>query len=232
MKCDIATAQSTISHEAKPVILIDTCSILDIIRLPSRAKINISHLQGFKTILNKKSQIFTVLTTTIEEELDCHIGHTCTELDRYVNELALNNIALIDVIECLNLSYKFTIDGLADFELSEKLKSTAQQLIHNSIILQRDAECDSKAHDRVALYQAPARRNKSESKDCLIIEHYFKLARSLRDASFSEKIVFVTSNSNDFGSPTKPKPPLSAQFHSYGITYCNNFQWALNEVGL
>jgi hypothetical protein len=84
----------------------------------------------------------------------------------------------------------------------------------------------------VERYQAPSARGKSESKDCLIIEHYLKLVTDLRAAGFVERVVFVSSNSNDYGKPTALRPPLDTQFGTAEIEYVNNFQWAVTAAGV
>ena len=145
-------------------------------------------------------------------------------------ELSSKSISLINSIQSVGLGFQFSIAGMAEIKLSEKLKTIAEDTFAQSLILDRDSECDRKAHDRVERDQAPAKRGKSESKDCLIVEHYIKLVKTLRESSFERKIVFVTSNKTDFGSPSAPNPPLDTQFSSHSITYCNNFGWALQVV--
>ncbi len=126
------------------------------------------------------------------------------------------------------MSHEFNIDGLARLKISEYLQNIVKEFHNHALILQRDDECDRKAHDRVECNHAPLTRGKSESKDCLIIEHYLKLVNNLRESSFSKNIVFITSNTTDFGKPQTP--PLDTQFDSNNIIYCNNFQWAIQEA--
>jgi len=232
MKCEISLAQSTIIQTDKPVILIDTCALLDIVRVVHRSNINISYLEGAKEIVKKAAnkELSIVLTSTVENEFNIHLAQVCTELERHIARLDKENTDLINVIESLGLSYKFSIDGLSGLKVSEKLRSIAQEFHDNALTLEYDDECGKKAHARVARYQAPARRGKSESKDCLIVEHYLKLVKGLREKSFAKNIVFVTSNTTDFGNPQTPQAPLDTQFASNKLKYCNNFKWALQEA--
>lgn len=57
MQCDISTAKSTIIQRNKPVILVDTCALIDIIRIPHRLNIKISHLEGAKEIFKKVAKM-------------------------------------------------------------------------------------------------------------------------------------------------------------------------------
>ena len=95
-----------------------------------------------------------------------------------------------------------------------------------------DSECAMNAHNRVIRNQAPSQKGKSESKDCLIIEHYIKLATKLRNQSFDKNIVFISSNTSDFGDVQNLKAPLDTQFKNVSMNYCNNFKWALQELNI
>ena len=46
MICDISQAVQHIAAKAQPLLLIDTCSLIDIVRVPMRDNINQSHIQG------------------------------------------------------------------------------------------------------------------------------------------------------------------------------------------
>lgn len=78
--------------------------------------------------------------------------------------------------------------------------------------------------------QAPSDWGKSESKDCVIVEHYLKLAALLRQSRFTKAIIFITSNKKDYGSALILKPPLNIEFETQNILYCNNFRWAVNQA--
>jgi hypothetical protein len=72
----------------------------------------------------------------------------------------------------------------------------------------------SKAGMRIFAGDAPAKPGKKviEANDCLLIEQYLELSRSLRSSGFTHRCVFVTSNTRDFGEPRAPRPPLDREF--------------------
>jgi hypothetical protein len=230
MICDISQAVQHIASKAQPLLLIDTCSLIDIVRVPLRGNINHSHIQGAIDIarMGKSGQISLAVTNTIYNEFKTHLAPTCIELERYIQELESKNSSIISAIESVGLSYRFSINGLAKQKLPEKLSELAEDLFSLSFMLKRDTGCGDRAHNRVELVQAPASRGKSESKDCLIIEHYLDLTKKLRATGFDKKIVFVTSNSKDYGTPGVLRAPLDLEFKAARIEYCNNFAWALS----
>ena len=229
MNCNLSQATASLLARPKPLILLDTCSLLDIVRSAYRPNVNVSHLAGAQALLAKvrAGQICVAATTTVEREFQEHLRATTLELERSIADLAAKNAAVINAIECINLDYRFTVDGLVGIKLTDKLQTIAQDVFASALVLERDSACERSAFDRVERYQAPAARGKSESKDCLIIEHYLKLVRDLRAAGFTEKAVFVTSNSNDYGKVGALRAPLDTDFQAVGIEYVNNFQWAL-----
>jgi len=189
-------------------------------------------LEGAKEIVSKQKQnkISTIITTTIETEYNDHLSSTEKELERYILNLASNNERLINSIESIDLSYEFNVKNIHKTELPTRLKEMAEEIIANSYIIEKDDECIRKADTRVEKYAAPSRRGKSESKDCVIIEHFLKIANELRKLGFQKKFVFITSNSNDYGTAPNLRPPLDIEFQDLHIAYCNTFKWAISQI--
>lgn len=230
MKCNISQAVDAVISKGKPVLLIDTCSLLDVVRVAYRKNIKHSHLVGAEKLLEKaeNNELLLVITDTVEKEFNDNSLDVCIELEKHITKLETENQRLINTIESLNLSYKFNIHNLSGVKLPDTIREILDKILEKALIVDRDLGCSDKAHNRVERNQAPSRRGKSESKDCLIIEHYLMLATELRNANFQEKIIFITSNSNDYGEISSLKPPLDTEFSKVKIEYCNNFSWALN----
>ncbi len=230
MIADINASVKALIATGVPVFLVDTCALLDIIRVPLRQSQKMSHLEGAIDILQKmaSSSLSVVVTTTIEREYSDHINQICVELERYVAKLIADNERLINSIESVNLAYEFNIIRMNTIKLSDALKTIADGILKDSIILDRDDECIGKAHTRVERYSAPSQRGKSEAKDCVIVEHFLKFSHELRDSGFSGKMVFITSNSRDYGTAPKFRSPLDQDFQKVNVLYANTFKWALS----
>ena len=231
MNCDIATAAQIISTSPKPLILVDTCSLLDLIRAPVRDKLNADHIKGGIDILGKVTagELHLVVTSTIQKKFSEHLNATCDELEKNAKSLEEKTAHYIRASGLAGLLLS-TAGSLQAATLSKKLSQYSTDLLAQSLILDRDRECDHRALDRVEVHNAPAGRGKSESKDCLIVEHFLELVRQLRRAGYSGKTVFVTNNFNDYGPPSAPRSPLDSEFVGAKIVYCDNFSWALIEA--
>ncbi len=219
MIADISTSVSSLLLRNAPVFFIDTCALLDVLRVPVRQDIKINHLEGAKEILQKQQQnrISTVITTTVEKEYNDHLNDMCIELERYILKLASNNERMINSIESVGLNFEFNVHKMHEVKLSDALKQITDDIIADSYIIEKNDGCIKKAYARIETYSAPSKRGKSESKDCVIIEHFLAIANELRNRDFQKKIVFITTNSNDYGTVSALKPPLNIEFQRLQI---------------
>jgi hypothetical protein len=232
MIIDIETSVALIKQTPAPILFIDTCSLLDIIRVPSHPNVKLSHLEGAKEAVKKakSNSIYLVITETVEMEYKDNLSKTCVELERYTTKFAATGEKIVNSIECVELSYNFYISGIEEIRLAAELEKIANNVIDSSLILEENQECIHSAHERTKHYQAPAQRGKSESKDCVIIEHFLELSKRLREEGLTNPLIFITNNSSDYGKAPNPKPPLNLEFGNLDIAYCNNLKWALSLV--
>jgi len=115
-------------------------------------------------------------------------------------------------------------------KLSEHLENLSNRILS---VCKKINIADShtlKGMNRVRKYLVPARRGKQEAKDCEIFEAFLDVGRSLRSKRFSGAICFVTANSDDYGKPTDPKPPLDTEFQGMNARYVGSLSWAMAVV--
>jgi hypothetical protein len=121
----------------------------------------------------------------------------------------------------------------SDRKIEDALVGVSTDFFKNAIFLTDDADCKEGAYQRVIHKQAPSRKS-AGLKDCVIIEHSLKLCSQLRVKGFSEKCVFLTSNTKDFCKPgsDKPQVPLDSQLPSVNLFLTTNWQWTRHELGI
>ena len=230
---DITAIISVIRSKDNPIILMDTCSIIDIIRVGLRDNIQINHLVGALEVLKKleNDEITVILVEVVAEEIQDHKEHTVAELSTEQKKLKEQVIKLLEVSKTLNIPCDVSYNN-ANLKISieDTLSKVIDRLIEQSIIMQEDDECTLDATRRSRANKTPSQKGKGSIKDCLIIEHYLKLVKNLRSINFDKAVIFITSNFKDFGVAPEPKFPLNDEFNSLQIQYCNNFQWALKII--
>jgi hypothetical protein len=90
--------------------------------------------------------------------------------------------------------------------------------------------CIPLARARLAAGIKPGKRGSANLGDCLITEQLLELATQLRNAGFSRDIIFVSSNSKDYGGPIL-KSPLDSQFSSLEIDFYRDIEGAMTQLG-
>lgn len=220
---NISDAADLIISAPFPVIMLDTCILLDIIRAPIE---NTNYcIRPARTIANNAygptPSIYIVASDQVLTEWDANHERVARSLESHINTLDRH---LTQANQALTLSGLTSISHptqLSSLGLHGSLKTISSQLLDNAIILQEDAECSLKASGRTRENRPPARKG-GGLQDCYIIEHYIALCNQLQDVGFNKHLVFASSNTNDF---CQKKPIM----HDSLITeFPSNFQYATN----
>lgn len=223
----IDTIVDSILEAPKPVILFDTCALLDIVRSAERENISseiISTALELITCDDKWLISCEVVDTEWKDNIDSVEIYVRNAL-RNLHKRALSFKGALDHSqsqEVWEYSKYFT-----SYELEKNLTSISNDLRGVLTLIDRDSDCVLRATDRTIKCIAPASKGKAEFKDCLIIEHFIELSNKLREREFSSSVVFVSSNKADFGSPFDIKEPLRTEFLNASIQYAGDIKSAL-----
>lgn len=225
---------STILHQPAPVIFLDTCIILDIVRVLHREGIDKGIIKSAKDLIvrskDESEKIWLITSEIVETEWNDNIDIVVEDLEKEIRRLKNNMLRLESILKDVFPGTNIIYPDIAAYSLDDYLRSLSEKLLKSSIIFLNDQECLLKSTDRVFGNMAPASKGKSEPKDCMIIEHYIKISKHLRENSFREKRIFITSNKNDYGSPSDIKEPLNNEFDNVGLSYVNNMAWAISMI--
>ena len=186
-----------------PVILWDTCALLDIMRAIYRDDIDIRSVDSAQRLLApisaRPTQVWSVVSEIVEREFQNYELSVETELRTLLNAL---DMCATDLAR----AGRYTAGHSATAPLSIVLRQLSSGLMRSSEILAADPVCDRRAAYRMAAVVPPCRsRGSSNNADCRIIEHYLEIARQLSAAKFPFRIVFVSSNKRDYGQPSNIK---------------------------
>ncbi len=223
---------SNILHYPAPVIFLDTCIILDIIRVLHREEIDKKILESAKNLIrrSKTANLWLITSEIVEIEWNNNIDTVIRELRSEIRKLEKNLLRLKSVLEDIFPETYIRYPDIKSYSLDIFLRNLSEKLLKSSISFLNDDECLAKSTLRVIRNEAPASRGKSEAKDCMIIEHYLKISECLHKNGFSERRIFITSNNNDYGNPSNTKEPLKQEFDRVGLEYVNNLSWAVSMI--
>ena len=222
-----------------PVLCLDTCALLDIIRVPIRFrenKISVNVITTAFELISKAStnppDLWILILELVEKEWLENASTVHTDLEKHLNSLhyALDHFSkALDRIETDTL---FDKTDLRSFDIDHKLYSLSEKFLKSSIIMENDDNCKIKAMDRVSIDAAPAgsKQGKNEAKDCMIIEHYLCLCKKLRNNAFAEKCLFVSSNTQDYGHPQRLRSPLDVEFANINLIFAKDIAMANSMI--
>lgn len=219
-----------------PVLFLDTCLILDIVRAPIREPISVPDIQAVHTLLSRVAQtpptVSVVIADQVEHEFQEHIEkverETLTELKRTRERFA----GILERMAALAPSHDIpdSVD-LVSLGFPAKGRQLAEQIVQKSIVMEKHQDEVVKAFGRVNIAKPPATQAKQSVKDCVITESYLRLASALRVAGFSRNTVFATSNTKDYQQGHRTlHPALRTEFSAICLEYSPCWSAARNEL--
>ncbi len=229
---EICDAVSEIINQPTPVLFLDTCALLDVIRLPFRqkspttAKAYLDSAKNAIQLINEK-RLRILILPLIQKEYEDNFPKTNDELSRHIREV----IQRLEVLASLHQSspQELVIPDLLSLNTESFLEKICNDLFLLGMHINQNNDLVLKASDRVVRNIPPSK--KGTIKDCIIYEHCLEIASLLRNQGFTEKIVFFTSNTDDFCENNgDAKQPIHDEFSNLNIGLCLNWSWAINDV--
>jgi hypothetical protein len=232
----IADAVQDLAVTPRPVVCLDTCIFLDILRCIKRDKTEIvEHIRKIlETIATAPDRLQTVITSLIRIEWmqnypDVLIKETrqeLSDLDKRISRVHATWNSLGSPLPNRAPRYH-------EPSLPENLKNLAESLLSNSMELAEDSDCIGRALDRVKSKTRPSKGG--AIKDSIHLEHFLELSRRLAARGFTEPRVFVSSNTSDFSLDSKADilhPELVSDLSAAGLEFFPSLGPALHHVGL
>jgi hypothetical protein len=219
-----------ITAQPAPVVLLDACAVLDIVRSPIRKEISSSIVETSIALKVAASgappSVWLVAADLATQEVAEHLPAVEKEMASRIEELdrCLSDVATIT--EHLPTG-SFPQTRVTPLALPAHLRGLAEALMATTRRLEVDQECRFRAGGRVAQGLAPSGKGRQQYKDCEILEHYLELARRLRSSGFAPQVVFVSSNTADYGTPPdKILAAIQVDIDSVGMSFVTSLNWA------
>jgi hypothetical protein len=230
----IGTVVSDLIAAPLPVLIGDTCSLLDILRAPAR--LDPGELRAAMLIWEALTQpqrtVCLILPEIIwKREIPQRRESAEATLDEFLNRYKDASKQInwwCDVVG----APKTDDPGPIASGLAKSFADIFDGIFGSAIQLDKQLDCVHPAYERVEAKRAPAHR-KGEIKDAVIVEESLELARQLRQRSFSPPIVLLSANKVDyFDDSGALHSDLAADFDSLGITFCLTWKDARRALNL
>jgi hypothetical protein len=229
---NIDEAVGQIETAAVPVLFVDTCILLDIIRSTDRCLPNYTDraLELLKLTSTSPPKCLVVISSIVPIEWNANANEVTTQVNRHLAKMEEQSSHFHDACEAFGISAGFGRAGYTRLSLAEYLRDLSQQLLGNALCLDPNDECMARAVGRVISDLPPSRKN-GEVKDCAIIEELLAVCRRLHSAGFAQKRAFCTSNTADYCEVGKGlHPMLATEFASCDLSFTTNLPWAVHEI--
>ncbi|EPB8093645.1 DUF4935 domain-containing protein [Yersinia mollaretii] len=227
MSYSIDAIVNRILANPKPVILFDTCALLDIVRSATRDNISPEIISAASTLTSSDDN-WLISSEVVDTEWANNIEIVETDTRNSVKNLHKRALVFKEALDHSTSPEKWTYPKyFTSYDLEQNLKSISNDLRESLTLIESDATCIQRASNRVVQCIAPASKGKSEFKDCFIIEHYIELGNRLKAAGFSNSIIFISSNKSDFGSPYDIREPIKTEFSNANIRYIGDIKSAI-----
>jgi hypothetical protein len=209
-------------------IYVDTCAVLDIVRLPMRSRVPTRELAGVRTVLNAVADGRALLriSDVVPKEFERHREGVAAEVQRYLRRLHDDSAVVHDCAQHLSVG---GIDWKVDPEgLGALLLEHAGEVISKSAVLKTTDQDRLDAMERQVESLRPGRKGKDCIADCMIATSVMRTAREHRLRS-----VFLSSNVRDYSEDEKTArihPDLKPAFDELAISFVTTWEWAARHI--
>lgn len=215
-----------------PVICVDTCSLLDVMRDPTRETINVAHNKAALVLIELAAQnkIICIMAEQVDFEFNDLIQDIETEATVKLKKFRKQAEHINKLSEVYGSPGRIDLSHLDNHVSNSRSKLDRWHTGLHKISPSSDVYV--KASARVNAGRAPSKRGKESSKDCLIYETYLYACAELRNAGLTTPIVFLSSNTTEYLIGGKLNPHIHAELEKLSVDYAQNAGLALYQIGM
>lgn len=226
---------NTIVNLNKPILCLDTCSFLDVVRDITRETVTENNVNAGLLLLTKaegKNDFFVLIAQQVVNELSDNEQSVLSESQKSLEKFKSQTLRINAVATIFGSTGKVDVSHLDDHIIrAQSILSRWKNVAH---LVLSSKDITAKAFSRVMQPRTPSRKGKESMKDCVVIETYLNIAEKLRALGMTSPIVFASSNTNDYYASNTGAlaSDISADFKKYDIEYAPNFGAAKHLLGL
>lgn len=223
---------SSFASQTSPILCVDTCSLLDIMRDPTRDTARAHERQASIDLveLAEVGKLTCLIAEQVKTEFRDHDQAIQDEAETKLKKLSEQIRRVSDITAVFGSPQ--TLDLTHFDEHVPKARLVVQRWLDQLQPVTPGQDTHRKAFTRVNRNQAPAKRGKESSKDCLVYETYLEAMSQVRAEGFVSKIVFVSSNTADYcENRSILKSEIAADFSALAIDYAPNMAAAKYALG-
>lgn len=224
---------SRIVSLGRPVLCSDTCTVLDLMRDPTRENVLAHERQAALDLLTAMEfgpNLVGLLADQVVFEFSENANTVESEAREALERLKHKLQRLDTVAAVYGGSGSANISHLDDH--IAQARAIVDRWISASTKVEQGSDIASRAFLRLNQVRTPAKRGKDSMKDCVVIETYMDFVAQLRMSGLISPVVFISSNIKDYAEETKTalKADLSAEFKKLNLIFAPNFAAAKHQL--
>lgn len=228
----IAELARNLATGGLPVLLLDACALLDVLRAPARNEAwqIAPSLRVHRAATANPPQCAIVIASLTRKEFE---DHADTELALTTKFLEAIDTSIDRFNEaCRHLGFPTANIQFRQSPLPDELAKLAKALAALAVPIVDDAALTLRATARVINKIPPAR--KGAVKDSIMTEEFLELVRQTRAAGATKPVVFLSSNINDFcsGAGRVLAAELAAEFDPLALKFATKWTDAALLLGI
>jgi hypothetical protein len=236
----ITQAVSRLTTNPTPILCLDTCDFLDVVRsftAPDLKEANLFHAQSFRKALleltTQPDRFQVVITYLVRHEWTQNIEEARQKVDRHLLDVNRRLDLIVEACGLVGVPVATVPPRLSSIPLTSGLINLAEGLMNQAIVIEKDVKCVERALERVMDRKRPS--HKKEIKDSIHWEHYLELSRALETAGHTQDRLFVSANKADFWvnrDTPAIHPDLEDEAHLAGLRFFGRLDEALRSLGI
>jgi hypothetical protein len=176
-------------------------------------------------------QCSLVVGSFVPTEWAAHDQDVLAELNKHLDRMQDQASHFLGLCGYLGLPLAFGPPQYAASGIAASLHDLSKRLLKATVVLDRHHDTMTRAYDRVAVTKRRPCRKGGELKDCTIFEEYLEVCRQLQIGRFARKMVFCTSNTDDYCAPgVTPHVEVAADCGAVRLIFTTTLPWALSEL--
>jgi hypothetical protein len=210
-----------------PVLLPDTCAILDLVRDPTREYFSADQVEAARRIVQmveaRPRRLWLPITAQVLTERQQNQAPIRLESEVRIRKLEENVHHVQRILGAHGLNTTAISPSLVLSDFPTKAGELVNRFFGVAHHVRNARDVNRRAIARMAANRAPSKRGQ-QTKDCIV-----SLAALLRQGGFQGQIVFFTTNTQDYSDPQNKgtvHPDLVAEFRAVNMRYAVNFQMA------
>jgi hypothetical protein len=216
-----------------PVLFVDTCSILDIVRDPTRDSAKPHEMQAAIDIIfaAEAGTIHCFIAEQVAIEFAEHVSSVQDETALKLRKTQDQIVRINKLASVFGATNSVNLTHLDHYVV--RARSVVDRLLVKLQTINPGQYAHGKAFARVNEKKAPAIQGKDSSKDCLIFETILEKAAAIRATNSVSPMVFVSSNTKDYcTSGSIIKPDIASAFDPLNLKFAPNMAAAKKILDL